>query len=431
MAKRAMVGAAMAMVLAQGTALSCATAEAPPAVWTADGVDQLPSFERGHLFAPADIALARELVEAGDPEVTAARDAIIAEADRLVTAPIVKVTDGKANGERTAPLGDPRDYVSLSPYWWPDPDKEDGLPFIRRDGEINPDRSNYDADKLKSFGDTTRALAMGYLVTGDERYAERAAEHLRAWFVTPETRMVPRMQFGQFVPGLSEGRKSGIIETLRIRFVADAIEMLQDSKHWSASDDAAARQWYGEYLEWLMTSELGLAEAATLNNHGTWYATQCAQYALISGRDDIARQMVDHGFERVANQIKPDGSQPEEIARTLGLDYTCFNLRALMDMARYGQTLGIDLLNHETGDGRSIRAGIEFSVPFATDAEPWPYQQIRTTRYNMYNQLFRMALRRYGDPAFGAAIGALPALEQDDMWMAYVWPRRPEERAGE
>ena len=39
---------------------------------------------------------------------------------------------------RTAASGDKHDYLSLAPYWWPDPDKEDGLPWIRRDGEVNP-----------------------------------------------------------------------------------------------------------------------------------------------------------------------------------------------------------------------------------------------------------------------------------------------------
>ena len=35
--------------------------------------------------------------------------------------------------------GDKHDYMSVGPYWWPDPDKPDGLPYIRRDGEVNPE----------------------------------------------------------------------------------------------------------------------------------------------------------------------------------------------------------------------------------------------------------------------------------------------------
>jgi hypothetical protein len=29
--------------------------------------------------------------------------------------------------------------MSLAPYWWPDPKSPNGLPYIRRDGERNPE----------------------------------------------------------------------------------------------------------------------------------------------------------------------------------------------------------------------------------------------------------------------------------------------------
>ena len=38
--------------------------------------------------------------------------------------------------QHVPPSGDKHDYMSLGPYWWPDPDKPDGLPYIRRDGEV-------------------------------------------------------------------------------------------------------------------------------------------------------------------------------------------------------------------------------------------------------------------------------------------------------
>lgn len=383
---------------------------------------EIASPEKLYLFSAADIELAESRVASGDETFVVARDAIVAEAERMLELPIVTIIDGKEGGEYTAPSGDPRDYVSLSPYWWPDPEKADGLPYIRKDGLINPDRANYDADKLGDFGERVRGLAMGYMVTGDERFAERAAEYLRAWFVNPETRMVPRMQFGQFVPGRSEGRKSGIIETNRIRFVADSIGMLQSSAAWTSEDDAAARQWYGEYLDWLLTSELGIAEGQSENNHGTWYHTQAAQYALVSGHEDVARTMCEEGFNRIEKQIEPDGSQPHELTRTVALDYTCFNLRALSDMAVYGSRVGVDLFSHETEDGRSIHNGISFALPFVIGREEWPYQQIKPTRLNMYNQLFRIGALQTGNDEFVEAIHELPELETKDQWMVYFWP---------
>ena len=391
-------------------------------VGASESASALPAPERLYLFSADDLDRAAELVKAGDEDLVRARDAIIAGAEAALAEPIVTVVSGKEGGKFTAPSGDPRDYVSLSPYWWPDPKKEDGLPYIRRDGEINPDRDHYDADKLGNFGEAVRKLAMGYQVTGDERYAERAAEHLRAWFIDPETRMVPRMQFGQFVPGSSEGRHSGIIETNRIRFIADSVEMIGDSPAWAETDDAGVRGWFKEYADWLMTSKHGKDERNAENNHGTWCHTQIAQYALFSGNTGLAKEIVQEGFERVRDQIEPDGSQPHELERTVAADYSCFNLRALTDMGIYAEKVGVDLLGYETDDGRSIEKGIEFMVPYVTGHEEWPYRQIKPTRLDMYNQLFRMATLNMPHADFSDAIEELPPLEGEDLWMVYFWP---------
>ena len=32
--------------------------------------------------------------------------------------------------------GNPHDYMTMGTYWWPDPDKPDGLPYIRRSGSF-------------------------------------------------------------------------------------------------------------------------------------------------------------------------------------------------------------------------------------------------------------------------------------------------------
>ena len=37
--------------------------------------------------------------------------------------------------EQVPPSGDKHDYMTQAPYWWPDPKKPNGLPYIRRDGE--------------------------------------------------------------------------------------------------------------------------------------------------------------------------------------------------------------------------------------------------------------------------------------------------------
>ena len=152
-----------------------------------------------------------------EPVLASAREGLLAEAETAMGTPVRPVTYGKDAGKPIAPSGDPRDYVSLSPYWWPNPDVPSGEPYVRRDGEVNPERFDYDTPKLGDFGQAVRLLAFAYAMTGDEKYAERALEHVRAWFVTPETRMNPSMRFAQFIPGVSLGRRVGIIDTNRLR----------------------------------------------------------------------------------------------------------------------------------------------------------------------------------------------------------------------
>jgi hypothetical protein len=79
---------------------------------------------------PGGLAESRERLAAGDGALRPALDRLVAEADRALEFAPVSVTQKT----RLAPSGDPHDYMSTGPYWWPDPDRPDGLPYRRRDG---------------------------------------------------------------------------------------------------------------------------------------------------------------------------------------------------------------------------------------------------------------------------------------------------------
>src|SRR5688572_4439268 len=134
-----------------------------------------------------ELVRVRGRVRANDPALSAAMTALRNAADRALRAPIVAVTDKKT---LLPPSNDKHDYFSLSPYWWPDSTKPDGLPYIRRDGVTNPEsKRDLDQPRVHALGDRTQTLALAYYFTGDDRYGEAAAKQIRRWFLDPASRM--------------------------------------------------------------------------------------------------------------------------------------------------------------------------------------------------------------------------------------------------
>src|SRR5262249_5023280 len=161
------------------------------------------------------------------------------------------------NKPQPAPSGDKHDYVSMAPYFWPDPAKKDGLPYVRKDGKVNPERDKYDGPLLKKMTAAVGTLGLAWYLTGEEAYAEHAAKLLRVWFLDPGTRMNPHLNYGQFIPGLTEGRGTGIIDTVSLLKVVDAAGLLEGSRAWTAADRKGLEAWFHDYLRWLRTSKNG------------------------------------------------------------------------------------------------------------------------------------------------------------------------------
>src|SRR5688572_10268456 len=312
----------------------------------------------------AHVARVRDSLARGEPQFTSALGALVANANRALSVAPVSVMDKSV----TPPSGDKHDYMSQAPYWWPDPSRPNGRPYIRRDGERNLEIDRItDRENLGRLDRAVTALALAYHLTGREEYAQHAARLLRVWFLDPATRMNPHLRFGQGIPGRAEGRSAGIIETRFLpRIIIDAVTLLEGSSAWTASDDQGLNDWMRAYLTWLIESPLGRQQARRGNNQETWADVQIVALALYTGQTEIARKVLEDAKADIADEFEPDGRQPRELERTRSWDYSIFNLTAFIHLAELGERVGVDLWNYRTADGLSLEKVIEYLLPLAT-----------------------------------------------------------------
>ena len=351
---------------------------------------------------------AKRLARDGDPSVRAALDALIARADDALARGPFSVMDKTL----TPPSGDKHDYMSFGPYWWPDPEAPDGLPYIRRDGDVNPASADDSTDRpaMTAMATAVHALALAFHFTDEARYADRARLLLKTWYLDPATRMNPDLEYGQAIPGKCDGRGIGIIDTAILIRVADALALLERGDGLTPDERAGIVQWFEAYLDWLLGSSHGHDERSQHNNHGTWYDTQVARFALVCGRDDLARDVVaSAGPVRIAPQVGPDGAQPLELARTRSFSYSVMNLRGYCSLALMGDRLGVDLWGFVSPEGASIRAAIEYLLPYADPAKEWPHPQMTDAHRVTLVPVLRSAAVAYREVRYRDACASLGA----------------------
>ena len=316
----------------------------------------------------------------------------------------------------TPPSGDKHDYMSQAPYFWPDPKSPNGLPYIRRDGERNPEINKItDHRSLDDLENSVETLALAYYLKGDEAHASKAVQLLRTFFLDPATRMNPNLEYAQFIPGVNTGRGIGLIETRGLTRVVDAIGLLSGSKSLTPVEERGLHEWFGKFLQWMLESKNGREEAAAKNNHGTYYDVQVVSFALFLGRKDFAAGVLQVARQkRIAAQIEPDGRQPLELARTKAWGYSNGNLDGLMQLATLGERVGVDLWNFQTPDGRSIRKALDFLVPIALGERKWEYQELDGVKPESLFPLMRRAAKAYQDKQYQASMSKVPQVDLAD-----------------
>lgn len=399
--KTAVVG--LVALLSFGTTVSAFAAEptvpAAPAGVCKGGYGTAAIFGGRRTFRWSPEGLQYAKAHRADPAIAPAYDAVMKRADAALTGPTYTVVDKS----RTPPSGDKHDYISMGPYWWPDPTKPNGEPYLRRDGEFNPERATnaFDVSDLDAMSASVEALSLAYWFTDDARYATKAAQLLRVWFLDPATRMNPNTKYAQGVPGRSTGRAEGVLDTFRLLRVIEGVGLLAPSKALSDADQKGLERWFADYTTWMRTDPNGREEQAATNNHGIWFDYQLAGFSLFARQDAVTRQVVaEAGKRRIKAQVDPNGALPLELKRTRALHYSYFALEALVGTAQFGRCVDLDLWRYQSADGRGLRAAFDFLAPYVGKEASFPYPELKPQDASAEAlPLFAAAAEAYGDQA--------------------------------
>lgn len=293
---------------------------------------------------------------------------ILRAASRYLTLEPRTITSVRS--ERSA--GGLHDFFSEADYFWPDPKNPDG-PYVNRDGQSNPANFNEHRKLMIALSIEAPVLTAAWLLTGDRRFGIHAADHLRAWFITSETRMNPNLEYAQAVHGVSTGRSYGIIDTLHLVEIARAASVLGRNVL-NTRDASAVRGWFTEYLEWLCTSDRGKAERDTKNNHAMCWALQAAEFARLVGEEDARRDVYGRFREiLLPNQMALDGSFPRELERTKPYSYSIFNFDVMAGLCQSLKGLDPEPSLFKLEDGRGLPKAAEFIYPYIKDKNAWKF----------------------------------------------------------
>ena len=344
------------------------------------------------LWDAEKLAEAKRKILAGDKDYIQALAKLKNNAQKALSAENFSVV----NKQGVPPSGDKHDYMSLAPYFWPNPATADGMPYIRKDGQTNPEVKLYkDKEYQPKLCESVYTLGLAYYYSGNKAYAKHAANLVRVWFLDSATRMNPNLNFAQAIKGQNTGRGAGMIDTRHYVKLIDGIGLLKTSAAWTDKDQQQMQQWFRDYLHWMQTSKIGIDEMNAANNHGAWYETQRMAIALYLDSMDLAKRSVNFARDRLDKQLDENGRFPREMERTISLHYTTFVMEAFFNMAKMAELTGDNLWNYTSPSGKSLKKAFDELKPYLAGKD-WHGQQIKEFEWAEGYPILQEGYRHYG-----------------------------------
>ena len=216
-------------------------------------------------------------------------------------------------------------------------------------------------------------LTSAYVLTKEERYAERAVQHLKEFFLDEETYMAPHLSYAQAILGVCQGRGIGIIDTLHLVDVVFAAEKLKASPYMTEEICTGLKRWFARYLGWMLTDANGIQEMNKDNNHGVCFFVQAAAFARFTDNERIVDFCREYYKKGLLKQEADDGSFPRELGRTKPYNYSIFVVDNMVSLCHILSVPEDNLWEYVSPEGKSIVKALDFITPYLLDKESWPY----------------------------------------------------------
>ena len=371
-------------------------------------------------FSYHDLAAIRESIKNRKPEYQPSYSSLLKKANLLLEAEPEKVTDGD-----NPPGGDAHDFYSIGKFSWRNPNTPDGMPYVRGDGKFNEEAfgPRYDLIRFEKTVSNVNTLSLAWFYSGDEKYAAKASDLLKTWFINPQTRMNPSLKFASALPGVHDGMPAGIIFTVVLIEMTDHVRLLRLSKSWDNASDDQLKKWFADYNTWLTTSDFGHHEKEYKNNHGTWFAAQTVTYSLFSGSGADMKKEFELAKEKISTQIMPDGTLPLEQKRVEGFHYFIYGLKAFNVLASGLQKSGYDLWAYQTPDKKSLLLPYKFIIPYIAREKQWATVGELKERPDEQIIMLKQAAAKYDLPESKKALEYLNnTMSATDIRRLYIYP---------
>ncbi len=338
-----------------------------------------------------------------------------ADAEKTLAKPLVAVT--KINLPR--PSGNKHDYVSIAPYRWPNPDTPDGLPWIPRDGVVNPDTVSGNGP-MDMYGRVwTLGLAAFYFPDISQKCADYVNRQLYDWFINPETYMTPHALYAQGMPGICEGRASGLIDFGNSYGFFNAVGILECMGLLDSEILAGVKEWIFKFTDWILTSEYGLIIDRGHDNHASWRDANVMGSAFFNDRASLKKLIAITAYDaRVKFFIAPNGAQNEELKRTKPIGYSFYNLNAMLVIANLSEKLGFKKY-WSVDEQRGVcvlKSAVDFLYPYVKDPDSCPYPDLHHGTYGSGLAHAMLAVDKRS-PGEGYAERALEFIKGDERWL--------------